>query len=91
MKKRVRFLAAALLLALLLTGCSGTQAVPEVSTPAAPAEAPQEGAQPPAAATQSAGGGKELPPTPPVSAPDKSGYEEYAGRFFRALKKGDAF
>lgn len=85
MKKRVRFLAAALLLILLLTGCS------EAAVPSAPAPAEAPSAPPPAAATQSVSGGKELPPTPPAAAPDKSGYEEYAGRFFKALKKGDAF
>ena len=65
MKKRVRFLTAALLLAALLAGCS------EAALPSAtvPTEAPKESAQP-------AGGEKEPPPTPPVSVPDKSGYEE---------------
>lgn len=87
MKKRVRFLTAALLLAALLAGCS------EAALPSAtvPTEAPKESAQPAAAAAQPVSGEKEPPPTPPVSAPDKSGYEEYAGRFFKALKKGDAF
>ena len=91
MKKRVCFLTAALLLAALLTGCSGAGA-PSASAPSsAPATTPTESAQPAAASAQPAGGEKEPPPTPPVSAPDKSGYEEYAGRFFKALKNGDAF
>ena len=90
MKKRVRFLAA-LLLALLLAGCSGAQVLPGATPPAAPAETPKESAKPAAAPEQPENVEKELPPTSPVSAPDKSGYEEYADRFFRALKKGDAF
>ena len=62
MKKRVYFLAAALLLALLLAGCS------EAAAPSAPApaETPKEGAQPAAAAVQPVKSEKELPPTPPA-------------------------
>ncbi|MDO4989559.1 MAG: hypothetical protein Q4E45_03540 [Eubacteriales bacterium] len=93
MKKRVRFLTAALLLAALLTGCSGAGAPSAAAPTSAPAQAPTESAQPAASAAQPTAetAGNELPPTPPASAPDKRGYEEYADRFFRVLKKGDAF
>ena len=102
MNRKIRIPAALLLLAVLLTACSGT-AAPKVSDPAAPAAgnaaSPTASVQAtgdtgdlpaPTSEVQTGNDGKEQPPTQPAD-PDSSGYEEYARRFFQVLKKGDAF
>ncbi len=100
MKMRIRVLVTVLLLVLLLGGCSeeaGPASAPASGTaenmqsagmPGQPAGNSEEKDQP----TALKGTGEEQPPpTPPVAVPDRSGYFEYAERFFRALKRGDAF
>ena len=94
MRQRLRRLTALLLLAALLAGCSAASpAAQNTAAPAASApSAPPAPVQTPDSAEKAAeSGGKEIPPTPPSTMPDKSGYYEYARLFYRELEKGDAF
>ncbi|MCR5576598.1 MAG: hypothetical protein K6F56_06270 [Oscillospiraceae bacterium] len=86
MGQKYRQLLTALLLVVLIAGCTAAPAAQSTAIP--PAAYVVQTADVSVQAGES--GGKEILPTPPPTVSEKNGYHEYAGLFYRELEKGDA-